>query len=153
MVKEGTAIDITITKEKVKFNQGGPRCIKAFPVVVSEIAAESAYWQPVINEFLADWQAGLPRLRAVQARGYTEYLGQVKVMLESHVPSVKDVNGRIRKGVGTHCARRSGASLHLMENWKGKTIRYVGGWADPQEFEKYLQDITSVSSVQEVGGW
>ena len=69
--------------------------------------------------------------------------------MEELKPLLWEVAPRLRSVtlVGTHVARRTGASLHILEGWAERTAMYVGGWENIKEFEKYLVSIETVTEL------
>lgn len=130
-----------VVKEKVVANQMAPRDIQHIPRILSTEWPQSAYWQPVVDRLLADIQRGNASVLYKLAR-YDEFVKQVKSLLSSAVPRLHTADR-----VGTHIARRTGASLHLEEGWSEEAVMYLGGWSDAAQFHVYIQSVRGLVQI------
>ena len=137
---------ILLRQEKVASEEGAPRTIKRIPFHIADIAPASAFWQPVVNSFIRDMRVNGPRWNSAKAGGYASYRLRLKDLLSSTIN--RFLSTEAMRGLATHCARRTGATLHMVEGWKANTIMAVGGWHDVAEFGKYLQGILTIADVQ-----
>lgn len=137
---------VLLRKEKMASEEGAPRAINRLPFNVQQIALGSRRWQPLIDMWLRDMRMGGARWVTATKGGYDGYRLRLKALLADRFPRLREE--KVNKGLATHCARRTGATLHIIEGWKIATVMVVGGWRDVAEFGKYIKKILSIADVQ-----
>lgn len=140
---EDGKINIIVIKEKCPAQQGAPREIRGIPTILHTTWHKSGRWQTVIDRLLKEKNLGGKSVLH-HIPPYDVYIAEVKRMISVVAPRLHNVSG-----VGTHVARRTGATLHTLEGWHMRTVMYIGGWLDEEEFGKYIQAIQTITEIDQ----